>query len=99
MMESTDRPKLAARVRVRLDKQTGQHMLLYPERGLALNTTAHAIVTLCTGERTLAEIVDALRMKFAHSRAPSGVAGVDLEADVRAFLGSLAERGLIEMAP
>jgi coenzyme PQQ biosynthesis protein PqqD len=90
-MESTDRPKLAARVRVRLDRQTGQHMLLYPERGMALNDTAHDIVTLCTGERTLAEIVHTLRMKYQ--------TGERLETDVRAFLVALYERGLVELAP
>jgi coenzyme PQQ biosynthesis protein PqqD len=90
-MESTDRPKLAARARVRLDRKTGQHMLLYPERGLALNATAHDIVMLCTGERTLGEIVHTLRMRYQ--------AGEGLEADVRAFLGALRERGLLELSP
>ena len=90
-MESTDRPKLAARARVRLDRQTGQHMLLYPERGMALNATAHDIVSLCTGERTLSEIVHALRMKYQ--------TGAELETDVRAFLAALRERGLLELVP
>jgi coenzyme PQQ biosynthesis protein PqqD len=90
-MESTDRPKLAARARVRLDRQTGQHMLLYPERGMALNATAHAIVTLCTGAHTLSEIVHTLRMKYQ--------TGAELETDVRAFLGVLQERGLLELQP
>ena len=90
-MESTDRPKLAARARVRLDRKTGQHMLLYPERGLQLNATAHDIVTLCTGERTLGEIVDTLRMKYQ--------TGTELEAEVRTFLAALRERGLVELVP
>lgn len=88
-MESTDRPKLAARVRVRLDRKTGQHMLLYPERGLSLNASAHAIVALCTGERTVAEIIHALGREHG--------ASAELARDVHELLASLAERGLLEV--
>jgi coenzyme PQQ biosynthesis protein PqqD len=88
-MESTDRPRLAARVRVRLDRKTGQHMLLYPERGLALNASAHAIVVLCTGEHTVADIVDSLAREHGASDG--------LARDVHELLSSLAERGLVEV--
>src|SRR5260370_8913550 len=50
-------PKISARARVQTDKVTGKPVLLYPEGVLVLNPTGHAIVSLCTGASTLAEIV------------------------------------------
>jgi hypothetical protein len=38
-------PRLAPRARLRFDRHAGQWLLLYPERGLALNASAAAIVT------------------------------------------------------
>jgi pyrroloquinoline quinone biosynthesis protein D len=87
------RPRLARKARLRRDRQTGQHLLLYPERGLLLNATASAIVALCTGEHTLDEIV---------ARAAEGHEGDARRAialEVEAFLERLAERGLVEVAP
>ena len=40
-------------------------MLLYPERGLVLNATAADVVKLCTGEHTVAAIVERLAEKYA----------------------------------
>ena len=39
-------------------------MLLYPERGLALNGTAASILKLCDGERTLDGIVVELHQQY-----------------------------------
>ena len=91
MLGPDTRVRLAGKARLRFDERSGKHMLLYPERGMALNDTAHDIVTLCTGERTLSEIVHTLRMKYQ--------TGERLEGDVRAFLGALLERGLVELSP
>lgn len=68
-------------------------MLLYPERGLVLNTTGADVVQLCTGEHTVASIVERLAEKYApHPREA-------VERQVLAFLGALAERGLIRSDP
>jgi pyrroloquinoline quinone biosynthesis protein E len=67
-------------------------MLLYPERGLALNATSHAIVQMCDGTRTAAEIAGEIRERFTD--VPP-----DVEAMVAAFLGSLAARGLVSGIP
>ena len=40
-------------------------MLLYPERGLVLNATAADVVQLCTGEHTVAAIIERLAEKYA----------------------------------
>ena len=64
-------------------------MLLYPERGLVLNPTAADVVQLCTGEHTVAAIIERLAEKYAPH--PRGA----VEREVLAFLGAMAERGLI----
>jgi pyrroloquinoline quinone biosynthesis protein D len=84
------RPKLAQKAKLRLDPKTQKQVLLYPEKGLELNVTGGAIVSLCTGEHSFEEIVERLRVQFGQGDASA------LEAHVAAFLTTLAERGLIE---
>ena len=83
------RPRLAARARVRLDRQTGKAVLLYPERGLVLNTVGQAVLELCGGERTVDDIVGVLTDRYRTEAAT-------VRADVLAFLQQLADRGLLE---
>lgn len=90
MIAEGSKPKLASKARLRLDKQTGQRVLLYPEKGLVLNPTGARILELCTGERSFGEIVAALRADYTAG------ASEQLEAEVETFLQSLAQRGLIE---
>jgi coenzyme PQQ biosynthesis protein PqqD len=82
------RPRLAPKARLRFDRKTDRHMLLYPERGLVLSATATDIVRLCTGEHTVADIVASLAEKYA---APPDT----LEREVQAFLGEMADRALV----
>ena len=37
MLENSDRPRLARKVRLRADRFSGKSWLLYPERGLLLD--------------------------------------------------------------
>ena len=83
------RLRLARKARLKKDPQTGKLMLLYPERGLELSTTAAAIAELCTGERTVRQIVDAMRERFAEDDRAR------VEGEVMAFLRSLVDRGLL----
>jgi coenzyme PQQ biosynthesis protein PqqD len=85
----TARPQLASRVRLRFDRARGRHMLLYPERGMALNASAAAIAELCSGELSVAEIVERLH------GASGGATRDEVERDVRAFLSALQERALL----
>jgi coenzyme PQQ biosynthesis protein PqqD len=84
------RPKLAAKVRLRYDRRGERYMLLWPERGMVLNPTAAEIVKLCTGEATVAEIVDQLATKYPGQ--PKDV----LEPQLLEFLVSMADRGLMD---
>jgi coenzyme PQQ biosynthesis protein PqqD len=83
------RPTLAAKARLRWDRQESRYLLLYPERGLVLNPTAADVVHLCTGEHTVGAIVDRLAVKYAPQPRES------VEREILAFLGQMAERGLI----
>jgi coenzyme PQQ biosynthesis protein PqqD len=93
MIAPDARPRLAPKVRLRFDAKSERFMLLYPERGMALNPTAADIVQLCTGELTVAEIVARLAEKYA-PQSPATI-----EREVLAFLASLADRGLLRSEP
>jgi coenzyme PQQ biosynthesis protein PqqD len=88
MIPEGARPKLAARARLREDRISGRTMLLYPERGLALNASAAAIVRLCDAHHTVAEIVAALAAERPEAQAT-------IAADVTALLEALVARGLL----
>ncbi|HSF07577.1 MAG TPA: pyrroloquinoline quinone biosynthesis peptide chaperone PqqD [Methylomirabilota bacterium] len=90
MISPTSRPRLAPKARVRFDRRGQQYMLLYPEKGLALNSTAAAVVALCTGEHTVEAIVEQLAAK-ASSEPRERV-----EREILAFLQIMADRGLVK---
>ena len=87
------RPRLAPKVRLRWDRKDERYMLLYPERGLVLNATAADVVKLCTGEHTVAAIVESLAEKYAPQPAEA------IEREVLTFLHAMADRGLIRSEP
>jgi pyrroloquinoline quinone biosynthesis protein D len=86
------RPVLAAKAELRLDPITGEPILLYPEGMLHLNPSAQAILTLCDGTRSLADIVDHLTQTY---EAPAET----LRADVVECLDAFLKRQLILIAP
>ena len=81
------RPRLAPKVRLRVDRVSGQTLLLYPEKGLALNPTAAELCGLCTGELAVREMIETLAARHGPSDALAG--------EVQAFLQDLAERNLL----
>ncbi len=85
--DGTGRPRLARHVRLRFDPARGQHVLLTPEAVTVLNGTGAAVLELCDGQRTVAEIVAELRGRYAH---------VD-DDEVRRFVDRLAARRCLEM--
>ena len=89
MIHLDARPRLAPKARLRFDRVSGRSLLLYPERGLALNDTAAEILKLCTGEATVAEIVEALVAKYGAEKREA------LDVEVRSFLQDLADRNLL----
>jgi pyrroloquinoline quinone biosynthesis protein D len=60
----TSRPCLAPHVRLVYDQARQQHVLLTPETITLLNGTGAAILELCDGERTVAEILAELRGRY-----------------------------------
>jgi coenzyme PQQ biosynthesis protein PqqD len=88
---ATARPKLARRTRLRFDRHSGKHWLVYPERGLLLSDSAASIAALCTGTHTLDAIVSEL-----HASA-NGVSREQLAKDVQDFIAALRDRALVEL--
>src|SRR5579875_216503 len=82
------RPRLAPHVRLRFDPVRKRHVLLAPEMVCVLNGTGAAILGLCDGERTVAEIVAELRGRYDR------VAG----DEVQLFLTRLAARRCVEIS-
>lgn len=89
-LTDSDRPRLAAKVRLRPDRISGKSWLLYPERGLLLDGAGAEIAALCDGEFTVAQLV--ARLVTRYTDAPQQI----IAQDVAQFLDLLAERGLLE---
>jgi len=87
---STARPKLSTRARLQTDKVTGKPVLLYPEGALILNPTAHAILSLCTGQETIEAIASILATRFQGSNA-------EISNQISAFLNRLRAKNLLEL--
>ncbi|HXT96104.1 MAG TPA: pyrroloquinoline quinone biosynthesis peptide chaperone PqqD [Polyangia bacterium] len=90
MIDRTTRLSLARQVRLKLDPRSGKQVLLYPEKGLALNDTAARVAALCGEPRTVGEIVARLV-----AAADGAVPAARIEQEVLAFLRALEDRGLL----
>lgn len=86
------RPILAAKARLRRDRRDGRVVLLAPERGLRLNDTAHEVLCLCTGEVSVAAMIEQLCRRYPD------VPGEAIARDLFAFFSELQMRGLIKGA-
>jgi len=83
-------PRLPRGVRLVHSEAQGGWVLLAPERIFKADAIAAEIVKRCTGEATLAAIVDDLAKTFNAPRAR-------ILADVTAMLRSLADKKLLEL--
>ena len=92
MIEPGAKPALASKARLRYDRASGGYLLLYPERGLALNATAASILRLCNGELTVESIVEQLQRDYTDRPA------AELRKDVLEFLEEMARRGLLRVS-
>jgi coenzyme PQQ biosynthesis protein PqqD len=79
-------------VRLRLDRISGKHLLLRPEKGFELQGSSLEIVRLCDGAQTVDAIIDQLAAAYPD------VSRAQIAEDVQRLLGQLAERGLIELS-
>ena len=84
----TDCLRVAAHVRLTYDPARERHVLLSPEAVAVLNGTGVAVLRLCDGTRTVAEIVAGLRSRYDR---------VD-DAEVQRFLDHLVARRYVEAA-
>jgi pyrroloquinoline quinone biosynthesis protein D len=82
-------PRLPRGVRLRRDETRGGWVLLAPERILQPDAVAVEILTRVDGQASLGQIVDSLVAAFSAERER-------IDADVRGFLGNLAEKGFVE---
>jgi pyrroloquinoline quinone biosynthesis protein D len=88
-LPDTAKPRLAAKVRLKWDEVRQKPLLLFPEGVLVLNPTAHEVVSLCDGQRTVAEIVKTLGEKFRSDT---------IDADVKELLARLIGKSFIIIA-
>jgi coenzyme PQQ biosynthesis protein PqqD len=80
-------PSLWRLARMQFDPVRNQKVLQYPEGLVLLNDTAAAILELCDGRRSVADIAAALRERYH----------VDVTADVIEYLSQLAARDLVRV--
>jgi pyrroloquinoline quinone biosynthesis protein D len=81
-----DVPRLARGAVLRHDDVRDQDLLLVPERVVKLNGSGAAILALCDGQRTVADIVKELEGRFEAQ---------GLEPDVVEFLSEFASHGWV----
>ena len=84
----TARPRLASHTRLTFDEARQKYVLLTPETVSVLNGTGAAVLRLCDGQRTLAEIMAELRGRY--DSVP--------EHEVGRFLGLLAAHRCVEIS-
>ncbi|WP_167859069.1 pyrroloquinoline quinone biosynthesis peptide chaperone PqqD [Paenibacillus cymbidii] len=83
----SDRPRLRKPGRMKYDKARQSDLLLLPERVVELNETAGAILRLCDGQRTIADMIGELEAQFVQT---------GLRDDIVEFIASATERGWLE---
>lgn len=78
-------PTLWRLARLGYDSVRQRPVLLYPEGAVLLNDTGAAILELCDGSRTVAEIVTVLTERYQS----------EVSADVTEYLDQMVERELV----
>jgi pyrroloquinoline quinone biosynthesis protein D len=82
-------PRLAPHRRLRHDAQRATWTIQAPERCFILDETAHAIVSRCDGQASLAAIIESLCAAFPDAPRPT------ISSDVTLLLQDLADKGVI----
>jgi pyrroloquinoline quinone biosynthesis protein D len=80
-------PALWRLARLDFDSVRQQRVLLYPEGVVLLNDTGGAILDLCDGQRSVADIAAVLGERYH----------CDVTADVLEYLSALVERELVRV--
>jgi pyrroloquinoline quinone biosynthesis protein D len=87
MLTETSVPVLWRLARLQFDPVRERRVLQYPEGVVLLNDTGAAILELCDGHRTVAEIAAVLNERYK----------TDVAGDVLAYLSDLADRELVRV--
>ncbi|MHA6485206.1 pyrroloquinoline quinone biosynthesis peptide chaperone PqqD [Paenibacillus sp. strain BS8-2] len=83
----SERPILRSPGRMKYDKARQMELLLLPERVVELNEAAAAILRSCDGQRTIAQIIEELELKYNQT---------GLSDDIMEFFVAAAEKGWLE---
>lgn len=86
-LPASSRPRLAPHIRLRYDAARERHVLLAPETVMLLNPTGAAVLDLCDGERTVADILAELNRRYDHV----------VDDEVRLFLARLIAKRCVEV--
>ena len=81
-------PSLWRLARLEFDHVRNQRVLLYPEGVVLLNDTGAAILELCDGQRSVADIAATLQQRYDCG---------DVTADVIEYLGGLVAQSLVRV--
>jgi pyrroloquinoline quinone biosynthesis protein D len=84
------KPRLADKARLKWDAVRKKHLLLFPEGVLVLNQTAHDVLALCDGQRTVGEIVKTLAAQYATEASA-------IDGDVKEILQRLADKSFVTL--
>lgn len=87
MVTSSSIPAIWRLARLEFDQVRQQRVLLYPEGVVLLNDTGAAILDLCDGRRSIADIAAVLAERYH----------CDVTADVIEYLSQLVERDLVRV--
>ena len=90
-VSEASRPVLPRHAMLKFDETRQVWVILAPERVLAPDEIAVEILQLCHGQRSVADIVDLLAVKYNAPRT-------DIGTDVIAMLQDLADKGFITQA-
>ena len=88
MLTESSVPVLWRLARLQFDPVRQRRVLQYPEGVVLLNDTGAAILELCDGHRTVAEIAAVLNERY----------NTDVAGDVLAYLSDLADRELVRVS-
>ena len=86
-LTATSVPALWRLARLEFDPVRQQRVLLYPEGVVLLNDTGGAILDLCDGHRSIADVAAILQDRYHR----------DVTADVIEYLSRLLERELVRV--
>ncbi len=71
--ELDDRVEIDPIYLFRWEESQESHILLYPEGVVKLNQTAGEILSCCTGEKSVREVIEELKTRYTEGDVTSGV--------------------------